>query len=68
MYNGYVDPYKTPSNVEITRFNSVLRNKILGTERKRKHLENNSLKNMNSEENDKMVELFKDDLFEYIPM
>ncbi len=64
MYTGYVDPYRKPTDVKISRFNVVLREKILGTavtEETQKH--EPSIKTAH-EESEELL----DDMFEYVPM
>ncbi len=65
MYNSYVDPYKEPSNLDITRFNTILREKILGITSTEEPL---IAKQSNVIDNNKSEELLEDELFEYVPL
>ena len=64
MYTGYIDPYKEPSNLDLARFNAVLREKILGTamaEETQKHEQSIKAAHEESEE-------LLNDMFEYVLM
>ena len=65
MYNDYVDPYKEPSNMDLARFNAILREKILGTASTEEPL---IVKQSNVIDNNKSEDLLEDELFEYVPM
>ena len=65
MYANYIDPYKPPTDLDIGRFNAVLREKILGTASAKEPL---IVKQSNVIDNNKSEDLLEDELFEYVPM
>ena len=63
MYADYIDPYKPPTDLDINRFNAVLREKILKTASAKE-----SLTISQPKPNNKSKVIPEDELFEYEPM
>ena len=67
MYANYMDPYKEPTNMDIARFNSFLREKIFGKESGLRQPSQDYPKVKSQPDNNKMMELPDSDMFEYVP-